>query len=201
MGLATQVLTHLAAGETALAALADALGRDKKDIVKAAQILKRRGLLARVDGSGPRAYALTVAGQRRAEQGQAICSGQGRKPRQKTIGLRERAWWEVWAKKTVSLQQILSTHAEGGEKAGAANVYKYLVALEKAGLITRLNQRLPAKQSTGRVQWQLTLAQETALKLGPQAPVWRQQAHEVYDPNSGAVHPIPKAAPAGEPHD
>ena len=95
MGLATQVLTHLAAGETALAALADALGRDKKDIVKAAQILKRRGLLARVDGSGPRAYALTVAGQRRAEQGQAICSGQGRKPRQKTIGLRERAWWEV----------------------------------------------------------------------------------------------------------
>jgi hypothetical protein len=100
-------------------------------------------------------YVLTDAGRQTAASGQPISPGQGARPRQKTVGLRERAWWEIRAKKTVSLKQILSTHADGSEKSGAINLYKYLLALEKAGLLARLGKRIPAKQSRGRVQWAL----------------------------------------------
>ena len=48
------------------------------------------------------------------------------------------------------------------------------------------NQKLAAKQSKGMVVWSL------AKDLGPAAPVWRQIAKTVFDPNSGTVFAIKK---------
>jgi DNA-binding MarR family transcriptional regulator len=188
MGLSTQVLTAVYAGEGGLPQLAEQLARDKKDIVKAAQTLKKRGLLLIAGGRGaPRPYVLTEAGKQAAARGEAVHSGQGAHPRPKTIGLRARAWWEIHAHQTVSLERILSTHASGHEKDGARNIYKYLCALEAAGILRRLERKLPAQPSRGRAQWAL------ARSLGPKAPVYRQKANEVYDPNSGAVYPMQSA--------
>ena len=203
MGLSTQVLTAIHRGINVLCELAGHLERDKGDVVKAVQVLKRRDLVQIVAPDGfdrvfdavipPTRYMLTESGRRQAESGWPVNPGQGPRERRRTSGLRERAWWELRNKGLASLKQIVSTHADGSEKAADINLYKYLVALEKAGILVRQAQRLPARQSRGRVQWRL------AIDLGLQAPVWRQKARTVYDPNSGRVYPIDATADeAGE---
>lgn len=188
MSLATNVLQQIAAGNSTLAGLDFTLGAGRKAIVKAVQVLKRRGLAqthqvraGEVSGPAPGTYRLTEAGEAFAESGRDINPGQGERPRQKTVGLRERAWWHFRAHKVATMKELLNTHAEGDEKAAHINVYKYLMALEKAGILARLAHRAPARQSKGLVLWRL------ARDLGPKAPVWRQVAKTVFDPNSGKV--------------
>lgn len=188
MSLATNVLRQIAAGNATLDGLVFSLGAGRKEIVKAVQVLKRRGLAqthqvraGEVSGPAPGTYRLTDTGEAFAESGREINPGQGERPRQKTAGLRERAWWHFRAHKVASMRELLTTHADGDEKAAHINVYKYLMALERAGILARLPYRAPARQSRGMVLWRL------ARDLGPKAPVWRQVAKTVFDPNSGKV--------------
>ncbi len=196
MGLAGAVLSAIHDGADQLAELSDRLAREKGAIVKAVQILKRRSLVDIVGadavdrgvGETPTArYVLTEAGRQAATLGAPIVQGQRPRQRQRTAGLRACAWWELRAHGTTSLHQILMNHAEGTEKAADTNLLKYLGALEKARIIARQAQRIPAKHSRGRVQWRLIL------DLGVQAPVWWVKTREVYDPNSKQVFPMIEA--------
>ena len=182
MGVSTAVLMAIHGGVLQLAALAAHLDRDKRTIVKAVQVLKRRGLVALDNPMS--CHGLTEAGQKQALSGMPVSPGQGERPRKKTVGLNERAWWELRAHGLASLKQITTTHANGSEKAADVNVYKYQAALEKAGILRRSKRNLPARRGKGRVQWLLTI------DLGPKAPVWRQKAQEVYDPNNGKAYPM-----------
>lgn len=194
MGISTNVLQLVVAGTDTLDTLAATTGKAKKTIVKAAQVLKGLGLLSVCDkldeemGTLARGmYIATPAGEAFAATGEAIKPGRkGDRPRMKTVGLRERAWWHFRAHKIATLRELLSTHANGNEKAASINLYKYIAALEAAGILKRLTNRQAAKQSRGRVQWSLEK------DLGRQAPVWRQKAQEVYDPNGDAVYSIEK---------
>jgi hypothetical protein len=194
MGLSTAVLTAIHGGICELAALAEHVGHNKRAVAKAVQVLKRRGLVVvativeRNSYRKPAQYAVTAAGAAQVLSGAPISPGQGARPRKKTVGLRERAWWELRAHGLASLKQITTTHAEGTEKAANVNLYKYLVALERAGILMRSGKNIPARQSKGRIQWLLEI------DLGPKAPVWRQQAKEVYDPNAGKVYPMTQEA-------
>lgn len=196
MIVATNVLQQIAGGNDYIADIAAALEIPRKAVNQAAQTLKGRGLIethSEVDGeiSGPAQrgfYRLTPAGAEFAASGQRITAGQGERPRKKTVGLRERAWWHFRAHKVASLKELLGTHAEGQERDATSNVYKYLLALERAGILQRTAKRIPARQSKGLVQWRL------AIDLGPKAPVWRQVAREVYDPNGGKVLAIGEVA-------
>lgn len=186
MALATNVLQQIAAGNGQLESLASTLASDKRSVVKAVQVLKRRGLVqvhgafdSAFGGLARGSYALTPAGTEWARAGLAVSPGQGARPRQRTSGLRERAWWHFRAHRIATLKEILTTHAEGGERAAPINLYKYLMALQRAGVLRRSPQRVATRQSRGQVQWSL------ARDLGPKAPVWRQLARVVYDPNSG----------------
>lgn len=189
MMVATNVLQQIADGCDYIADIAAALGVPRKTVNHAAQTLKGRGLIethsesaGEISGPAQRGfYRLTPEGTAFAASGQTISAGQGERPRKKTVGLRERAWWHFRAHKVASLKELLGTHAEGGERDATSNVYKYLLALERAGILQRLAKRLPARQCKGLVQWRL------ALDLGIKAPVWRQTARTVYDPNSGRV--------------
>lgn len=189
MRLATNVLRQIVAGCVYIADIAAALELPRKTINKAAQTLKGRGLIethSESDGeiSGPAArgyYRATPEGIAYAASGRAISAGQGERPRKKTVGLRERAWWHFRAHKVASLKELLTTHAEGQERDATSNIYKYLQALERAGILTRAPKRIPARQCKGLVVWRL------ALDLGPQTPVWRQTSKTVFDPNSGRV--------------
>lgn len=194
MGISTNVLQLVVAGTDTLDTLAATTGKAKKSIVKAAQVLKGLGYLSVCDsldeemGTLARGmYIATPAGEAFAATGEAIKPGlAGPRPRKKTVGLRERAWWHFRAHKVTTLRELLSTHAEGTEKAASINLYKYIAALEAAGIVKRLANKQPAKQSKGRVQWSLEK------DLGLQAPVWRQKAQEVYDPNGDTVYSIKK---------
>lgn len=190
MRLSDNVLKAIAGGNCGIAGIAEALGVTKKAVNHAAQTLKKRGLVethsersGEVSGPARRGeYRLTALGEAFAASGRAISPGQGERPRKNTSGLRERAWWHFRAHKVASLKELLTTHADGGEKAADNNVFKYLRALERAGILCRSAQRIPARQSRGLVQWRLVV------DLGPQAPVWRETSRTVYDPNSGRVY-------------
>ena len=192
MMVATNVLRQIVGGCDYIADIAAALELPRKTINKAAQTLKGRGLIethseAGGEISGPARrgfYRPTPAGIAVAASGQAITAGQGERPRKKTVGLRERAWWHFRAHKVASLKELLTTHAEGPERDATSNVYKYLLALERAGILQRAAKRIPARQCKGLVVWRL------AVDLGPQTPVWRQTSKTIYDPNSGKTYAI-----------
>lgn len=195
MILATNVLQQIAGGVDYIADIAAALEIPRKSVNHAAQTLKGRGLIethSEVEGeiSGPAQrgfYRLTPEGAAFAASGQTIAAGQGERPRKKTVGLRERAWWHFRAHKVASLKELLGTHAEGQERDATSNVYKYLLALERAGILQRAAKRLPARQSKGLILWRL------ARDLGPQTPVWRQTSKTIFDPNSGQEIAIKEA--------
>lgn len=84
-----------------------------------------------------------------------------------------------------TLQGLLATVADGGEKDAASNIGKYLRALEKAGIVKAEGRTAPEKPtSNGSLRYRL------ALDLGREAPVWRQSRNEVFDPNGGGVHVV-----------
>lgn len=194
MSNSTTVLQLIAAGTNTLDALVASTGKSRKQVVKYTQTLKGLGYVSVCDkldeemGTLARGmYLATPAGEAFAASGEEILPGKtGERPRKKTYGLRERAWWHFRAHRVATLKELLSTHANGTEKAASINLYKYLAALEAVGILKRMDRTQPAKQSKGRVVWSLEK------DLGLQAPVWRQQGHEVYDPNGDAVFAIPK---------
>lgn len=108
-------------------------------------------------------------------------------PRKVAQGLRQRAWWVMRRKKIFTLAELLATLATGSEKAAGSNLGKYLKALCLAGFIVGARQKTPgeALTSNGHLRYRLLIDN------GRAAPLWRASRHEVFDPNSGAVHPLP----------
>ncbi|MFN4325204.1 MAG: hypothetical protein ACK4FP_04890 [Azonexus sp.] len=196
MSLTKQVLQLIVEGKDTLDQLATATGKTRREVVKMTQVLKHKGLIDVCDaldaqlGTGARGlYLPTEAGIAFAAADGEIKPGKaGPRPCTRTVGLRERAWWHFRVHRVATIKDLLTTHATGKEKAAQDNLYKWVVALELAGILQRLPAKQPAKQSKGRVVWSL------ANDLGPAAPVWRQIARTVFDPNSGQVFPVVKVA-------
>lgn len=194
MSQTKQVLQLIIGGTDTLEQLATATEKTKREVVKMTQVLKKRGYITVCDaldakfGTGARGmYLPTEAGMAFAASDGEIKPGKaGPRPRNHTVGLRERAWWHFRAHKVATIRDLLSTHANGTEKAAQDNLYKWVIALEAAGILKRLPVKQAAKQSKGRVVWSL------AIDLGPAAPVWRQIAKTVFDPNSGKVFALQK---------
>lgn len=118
----------------------------------------------------------------------------GRPVQPQTTGLRQRAWWLMRALPRFTMDELLLTVAEGAEKDAPSNLQKYISALERVGVVTRLKRRHPGATPTsnGHVIWRL------ANDLGRKAPVWRSKTQVLYDPNSGALLPVVNAD--REPH-
>jgi predicted transcriptional regulator len=181
---AQQVLVEIVRGTSQLSMLAAGLQQDRNAVVMAVQCLKHRGL---VTTTAPGEYEATDAGRQFLAEGRTVASGQGSaRPRQKTRGLRQRAWWVLRARGMVTIPDLLSTLADGSEKNAAKNISRYLSALVKTGFVTELETRAPgaALTSNGYKRYKLTK------NSGRQAPVLRQTRGEVYDPNSGEVIPL-----------
>ena len=179
----------MANGALSLDSLVAATNRPRAAITKAVQTLKRRGLAlsrtgrrAETGGFERGRYALTDAGRSAAKSGVIIPCGKplGR-PGARVVGLRDRIWWHLRAHRVVTLSELLNTHADGTEKSAQTNIYKYLAALARVGVIRRQAKRLPARKSGGHTVWLFVR------DLGPKTPVVRPLTREVYDPNSGQV--------------
>lgn len=111
--------------------------------------------------------------------------GRGRPLAKKTRGLRERAWWVMREVPRFTLDDLLLTLVDGGQKDAPSNLQKYISALERVGVLERLQRRAPGNSPTsnGHVIWRL------ARDLGRKAPVWRGAQQVLFDPNNGALMP------------
>lgn len=107
-------------------------------------------------------------------------------PRTVTRGLRQRAWWVICRRKTVTVPELLNTLAEGTERAAENNLNKYLRALARAGILRQEEKRAPGAALTSNGYCRYTLI----IYNGRRAPVWRNSRRAVYDPNTGVEYPI-----------
>ncbi len=185
MGTAQHILIELVKGNECLATIASAIGKTRADVVQGVQCLKRRGL---AEGRSPGTYAATDAGRAFLADGLTVASGQAAtRPRRQTRGLRQRAWWVIRARRTVSVPDLLQTLADGTEKNAGANLSRYLGALVRSGFMVEL-PRLPGSSPTSNGYKRYMLVRNN----GRHAPVVRQRQGMVFDPNSGKAFPLTK---------
>lgn len=183
MGPSQQILVALAGGTDELHALALKVGTNSDQVVIAVQRMKRRGLVEIV---GRGRYKVTDAGRAFLASGQRITSGQAAtRPRQQTRGMRQRAWWVLRARQTVSIRDLLTALADGTEKDAATNLARYLRTLARAGFLVEL-PRAPGTSLTSPGFKRYRLVRNN----GRQAPVVRQHQRTVFDPNTGEAFPF-----------
>lgn len=105
-------------------------------------------------------------------------------------GIRVKAWRTMRALSTdtnktpfFTLGDLLDIVATGAEKDPYSNLHKYLICLERHGIMSRLARREPGDTltSNGQIIWQI------ARDLGWYAPVWRARKGVLYDPNAKAL--------------
>lgn len=184
MGIAQNVLVLIAGGTCQLSEIATTLGRNCDAVINAVQQLKRRGF---VIIKAPGLYQITDAGQAWLDAGKTIKSGQtSARPRTATRGLRQRAWWVIRARKSVTQPELMSTLADGDEKDPASNLNRYLRALERAGFLQSSVQRVAGCALTSPGHKRYLLVRDN----GRLAPVFRQTAGVVFDPNTGETFAI-----------
>ncbi len=106
-------------------------------------------------------------------------------PRKVTTGLRQRAWWVIRRHGVFTLPELLATVADGKERDAESNLGRWLRALAKVGIL-KIEGRARPLSPTSNGAWRYRLI----IDAGRDAPVWRQSAGEVYDPNSGETHAI-----------
>ena len=186
MGTAQHILVELVKGNERLDSIANAIGKTRADVVQGVQCLKRRGL---AESRAPGVYTPTDAGRTFLAGGHTVASGQtATRPRRQTRGLRQRAWWVIRARQTVSIRDLLTALADGTEKDAATNLARYLRTLARAGFLVEL-PRVPGTSLTSPGFKRYRLVRNN----GRQAPVVRQHQRTVFDPNTGEAFPIDAA--------
>ncbi|MEO5341081.1 MAG: hypothetical protein H7837_11305 [Magnetococcus sp. MYC-9] len=101
--------------------------------------------------------------------------------------LRQRAWQALRRRGgKVTIPDLLRV-MDGDGRENANNLAKYFNGLESVGILIRLKRRVAgtAPTSPGHIVWVLSV------DPGPKAPVWRPSKRQVFDPNTGIIHPIP----------
>ncbi|MCK7581824.1 MAG: hypothetical protein MZV65_43530 [Chromatiales bacterium] len=183
MNTSTQLL-HLIGAEGEAGLTLDALDYAiehlrRASIVSAVMILVERGLVER---PAPGRYRLTAAGRIALHsQGGLASYPASRAPRRCAYSLRTRLWHGMRVLQKFSVDDLLLRAARGDEADARNNALKYVNALERAGYLVRMRQRLPgdAPTSNGFVRWLLVR------NTGPQAPIWQNAKGQIHDPNSG----------------
>lgn len=99
--------------------------------------------------------------------------------RNKSHGLRARAWWVIRKNKCVTLKELLLSLNDGEQKDPASNLGQYLRKLSLCGVLARKRVADGILTSNGVYEYRLVK------DLGSQAPVMKKTG--VYDPNSKAL--------------
>ncbi len=97
--------------------------------------------------------------------------------------LRQRAWWLIRQQRTFTLHDLMTTLCDGTEKNAYISLMKYVVLLERVGVLHRLKRKAPglSNLSRGHVIWRLMR------DLGRIPPVARYRDTVIFDPNSQAT--------------
>ena len=179
-----RVLAYLGSrqGLVTLQEIVDGVGVSDASAINILVKLKRRKLIER---PRPGHYAILDAGRQAVAEKRRIKSGPKGPhtgPReQSSRGKRDRIWAQIRRARRTTVPDLVQI--VGGS---ASNVQKYLSALTKAGILSRLEHRAPgtAPTSPGYGRWLLVR------DLGPATPIWRPHTACIYDPNAGKVIPL-----------
>lgn len=97
--------------------------------------------------------------------------------------LRQRAWWLIRQQRTFTLHDLMTTLCDGTEKNAYISLMKYVVLLERVGVLHRLKRKAPglSNLSRGHVIWRLMR------DLGRIPPVARYRDTVIFDPNNQAT--------------
>lgn len=159
-----------------------ALNISQRQATNAARNLLRRGYLA----LGPNAlYQLTAEGAAAAEAGVIIRGGPKGQVKLVKDTLRARAWCAMRVRRTFTIGEIVADAVVSGEGQPRDNIARYLSRLQAAGYVREQRRRQPGTAIGSNGFKRFVLVRNT----GPLAPVFRSEAHCVFDPNLGKETP------------
>ncbi|MBF0187907.1 MAG: hypothetical protein HQL50_08265 [Magnetococcales bacterium] len=179
--------------------LDQALTVRRREIVKAAGSLIKRGLLKR-EARG--VYRLTRSGSESLKSGTALRSGPTgprSTPTKRRQTLRQRVWrglrWRGQQNKKSTIRDLVGVAETGKEKGAQKNAERYLRALERAGYLTkmRIREQGHALTSNGFIRYRLVV------DTGREAPTVRQGRQAVFDHNINREIPFGTIWIDGEP--
>lgn len=177
--LPTQLLGVLQEGPMSRAEIKAVLGFDWRQTTNAAQNLLRRGYLEILEDGR---YRLTLDGMTAALQGEVITCGPKGQVKEIRDTLRERAWRSMRMRRAFGIGDLVSdaVNAEDGGQPHD-NLRRYVSRLSQAGYIKEIARRTPgtAFGSNGFKRYMLVK------NTGPRAPIFREIACAIYDPNTG----------------
>lgn len=184
--LARELFAELAInGQQEIAALAEKLHANRRQISDAAALLKRQGL---VKSPNPGIYLLTRLG-RRTPIGELNLKSGPKGPNEKVAvhkdTFRERAWRSMRIRRRFTIGDLLSDAAREDEADQTNNAARYVGILRRAGFLRELPKRRPGTSPTSAGYKVFLLVNNT----GPRAPVWREKPRVVHDFNTGEDYP------------
>ncbi|PKR90899.1 hypothetical protein CXZ10_06010 [Pleomorphomonas diazotrophica] len=165
------------------AALAELTGLSDRDVAKACCSLVSRGWVVRRERG---CFEMSAVGEKAIAAGGIITSGptgpltqaEPRRPRRQTV--RDKMWTTM---RTLKKFRIADLETLAG--ATRDNAQRYVGALERTEFLSRLRPEPgTAPTSNGFRRWLLVR------NSGPDAPVYKAEAGEVYDRNTGIAYPI-----------
>lgn len=171
------------------AQLVELTGHSAGSIEESCRKLRKHGLLVKTARG---CHKLTDAGRAALAEGKKLHSGPngpdlGRRQRKGT--LRERAWRAMRLRRKFTIADLVMLCAEGAERDIESNLGKYLRALARAGYVRQLPVREAPTSASGNGYVRYLLLRDH----GAQAPVWRLQYGEIWDPNVERTYPIGEA--------
>ena len=187
-GNATQLLRALVPAAGHLGALTvtelrASTGLTSMQIREAADSLIARSMATR---SSRGMLRITTTGLRKAASGTAITSGpNGPKQADERGTFRNRVWRALRMLKRFTVGDIVRLASSGSEANPQDHAYKYVEALSRAGIISRLPNR--REKSTASLGCRGHSIYVLLNDLGPMAPHWNKRLAQVSDPNHGEV--------------
>lgn len=177
----TSLLRYLGDGQVhCLGELADALGRDRKQVSKAAAVLAFRGYVRRETGG---CYVLTDAGLVAARDGIDIRPGPKAPSRALLVykdTFRARAWKAMHVRRCFTIGDVLADAQREGEIDQRANLSKFVHLLTRAGYLAELPRRRKGAALTSPGHKQFVMRRYT----GPLPPIYRESRHSFTDQNT-----------------
>lgn len=171
------ILAALADGPKLTRQIAASLVKPREDMRRCLDRLRRKGLVDSAEGT----HQITEAGRAALAEGRDIMSGPcgGNTTSRQGPTLRQRAWRLMRMRDGFSVEDLLSTLCDGGERDALANLRRYVVALEATGYLTPFRRR----GEGGAKRWFLRRDRNT----GPEAPALNTAARRLTDHNTGQV--------------
>lgn len=163
-----------------IGALAEQLNDDNRRVVRSMDVLRRRGLVVRLDTG---LYKLTTAGEKTRAEGIKLKSGPRKRHgamARKPAPFREALWRALRMLEATTVPDLLSlmppnVHGRNPE----SNAYNYLRRLKDAGYVIELTMREAGTAITSNGFKRYRLLNNT----GPKAPFWSPKHKKLIDPN------------------